>query len=471
MFATNLPEIYLLKTNSATIMIVSQVVISQAGQTSQPGDGTYMPVTTQPIVVKIDGLAVGEEFVVEYSLAGHDGWIPFSPRGAQITIKEGRNPITLSVPGVYRVVQKVPGPTVAKVSALQGSSTHEFLLTQTDPVVLAGSAPGAGGTVTSISLSTPSEFTLGGSPITTSGTLAIGKALQPAHTVWAGPISGGVAEPVFRTLIASDIPPLPPSGVSSVALSTPTEFTVIGSPVTGAGTLAMNKAVQPANTVWAGPLSGGAGQPTFRALVAADVPGGAGGGTTGSGIISIPPVSGQFIGAAFLVSTQFQTGVPPQQNATYYMPFLPSRSFLADGFNLPLDTSDPTASVRFGLYDGNGALGFYPGTLLASTGILLGPFNSLTAPIGSLIAITANHFYWLAVSFNSVAMGNTQTFSAVDGSTISLGQSEPASSFYKTLLIGALTSSLTPPALPNPSTANASDRRVALMPNLRLRVA
>jgi hypothetical protein len=60
--------------------------------------------------------------------------------------------------------------------------------------------------------------------------------------------------------------------VTSVALSMPTEFSVAGSPITAAGTLAVAKAVEPPNTVWAGPASGAAAVPGFRALVAADIP-------------------------------------------------------------------------------------------------------------------------------------------------------------------------------------------------------
>src|SRR5277367_6641130 len=55
--------------------------------------------------------------------------------------------------------------------------------------------------------------------------------------------------------------------VTSVALTAPAEFTVTGSPVTGAGTIAITKAVENANTVWAGPTSGAAAAPGFRALV------------------------------------------------------------------------------------------------------------------------------------------------------------------------------------------------------------
>lgn len=60
--------------------------------------------------------------------------------------------------------------------------------------------------------------------------------------------------------------------VTSVALSAPAIFSVAGSPITTAGTLAVTLATQTANLVWAGPTGGGAAQPTFRALVNADFP-------------------------------------------------------------------------------------------------------------------------------------------------------------------------------------------------------
>lgn len=65
-------------------------------------------------------------------------------------------------------------------------------------------------------------------------------------------------------------------GITSVALTVPAEFSVSGSPVTSSGTLAVTKATQSANVVWAGPTSGSAAAPAFRALVAADIPAGVG---------------------------------------------------------------------------------------------------------------------------------------------------------------------------------------------------
>lgn len=60
--------------------------------------------------------------------------------------------------------------------------------------------------------------------------------------------------------------------VTSVGLSLPAIFSVSGSPVTTSGTLSATLANQNANTVFSGPTSGGAATPTFRALVAADIP-------------------------------------------------------------------------------------------------------------------------------------------------------------------------------------------------------
>lgn len=68
------------------------------------------------------------------------------------------------------------------------------------------------GTVTSIGLTMPAEFSVGSSPVTSSGTIAVTKANQNANIVYAGPSSGSPAAPTFRALVSSD---LPTSGVSA----------------------------------------------------------------------------------------------------------------------------------------------------------------------------------------------------------------------------------------------------------------
>jgi hypothetical protein len=63
--------------------------------------------------------------------------------------------------------------------------------------------------------------------------------------------------------------------VTSVALSdgsTTPIYAISGSPVTSTGTLTLTLDTQSANTVFAGPSSGSAAQPTFRSLVGLDIP-------------------------------------------------------------------------------------------------------------------------------------------------------------------------------------------------------
>lgn len=143
-----------------------------------------------------------------------------------------------------------------------------------DQNVVAG---GGSGSVTSVALTMPSEFTVTGSPIAGAGTLAVTKATQLANLVFAGPTSGGAAVPTFRGLVAAD---LPAGGgtVTSVAatLAVPAALlgsSVGGSPITTNGTIAFTLTLlnQNANLIFGGPASGGAAPPTFRAAVPADL--------------------------------------------------------------------------------------------------------------------------------------------------------------------------------------------------------
>lgn len=81
--------------------------------------------------------------------------------------------------------------------------------------------------------------------------------------------------------------------VTSVGLSLPSMFSVSGSPITGAGTLTAAWANQNANLIMAGPTSGSAGAPTFRALVGADLP--APTASTLGGVESVTCNAGQYV--------------------------------------------------------------------------------------------------------------------------------------------------------------------------------
>jgi hypothetical protein len=149
--------------------------------------------------------------------------------------------------------------------------------TVNDGVATINLSTGGGGTVASVALTVPSRQSVSGSPITTSGTLAVTDNTQAANLMFAGPSSGSAATPTFRALVAADLPAGTGTGtVTSVGLSAPGIFTVSGSPVTVSGTLALALATESANLVFAGPTSGSAAAPTFRSLVAADLPSGTG---------------------------------------------------------------------------------------------------------------------------------------------------------------------------------------------------
>ena len=65
---------------------------------------------------------------------------------------------------------------------------------------------GGSGTVTSVAVAVPAEWSVSGSPVTTSGTITISEANQTANTVYAGPTIGSAAAPGFRALVDGDVP-------------------------------------------------------------------------------------------------------------------------------------------------------------------------------------------------------------------------------------------------------------------------
>lgn len=94
-----------------------------------------------------------------------------------------------------------------KLATVTGSLTpgHALTTDASGNIVDAGAAPGTG-TVTSVALTVPAEFSVSGSPVTTSGTLAVSKATQSANTVFAGPTTGSAAAPTFRAVAPADLP-------------------------------------------------------------------------------------------------------------------------------------------------------------------------------------------------------------------------------------------------------------------------
>jgi len=122
-----------------------------------------------------------------------------------ISVTNGAGSITLTNTAPDQVVSL----TGAGTTTISGTYPS-FTITSNDTYV---------GTVTSVGLSMPTQFTVTNSPVTSSGTLTAAWNTQTANYVLAGPTSGGAAVPTFRALVAGDVPAL--SYVSSVSATAP----------------------------------------------------------------------------------------------------------------------------------------------------------------------------------------------------------------------------------------------------------
>lgn len=146
--------------------------------------------------------------------------------------------------------------------------------------------------------------------------------------------------------------------VTSVALTAPSDLTVTGSPVTGAGTLAITRNAQSANQFLAGPSSGAAAVPAYRALVSADLP--ASGVTAGSygaaGVVASLTVdaTGRITGASDVTITPAAIGAASTTSG-----YLTAAEFPA----LTGDLTTPAGSLA---------------TTLATSGVTAGTYGSST---------------------------------------------------------------------------------------------
>lgn len=115
-----------------------------------------------------------------------------------------------------------PNPTVSKIqgNAVSTSipSNGQVLKWNSAQSRWEPANEGGGGTVTSVALSMPSEFTISGSPITTSGTITGQWSNQNQNYIFAAP-SNSNGTPSFRLLDISDIPNLAAEKITSGTLT------------------------------------------------------------------------------------------------------------------------------------------------------------------------------------------------------------------------------------------------------------
>jgi hypothetical protein len=271
-------------------------------------DGTAISITEGAGTITIDNTGVT-------SIAGTVNQITASAATGAVTLSV---PAAFIAPGSVQVTTSLTVDTLTPNGALYAgtaglvSSTAaltdgQILIGDTGSVPVAGTITGGTGVtvtngagtitididntevVTSFSAGTtgftPNTATTGA--VTLAGTLNVANggtgltALGAANTVLGVNNAGSAAE--YKTLTAgtgmsivhgAGVVTFNNTGVTSVALSdasTTPIYGVTGSPVTTTGTLTVTLNTQTANTVFAGPVSGGAAQPTFRALTLDDL--------------------------------------------------------------------------------------------------------------------------------------------------------------------------------------------------------
>jgi hypothetical protein len=245
----------------------------------------------------------------------------------------------------FRALQVSDLPTLGANQIYYGNGAVNLTSAGTVTINNLGGAIQIEGTgVSSIALSVPTSLlSVTGSPVTSSGTFSVSLANQGGNTVFASPANGANGTPVWRQLVASDLPILgsgqilvgngtatvaaplvagtgisiggangltiSSTGVTSVGLALPSStFDISGSPVTTTGALTGTLRNQTAHAFFAGPSSGLDAPPTWRSLAVADLPGLSAGslwvGSTGGNT-----VQGSIVGSGGISVTDNGAGV------------------------------------------------------------------------------------------------------------------------------------------------------------------
>jgi hypothetical protein len=202
-------------TNVASLVTLSGV---SAAATSL---GTFTGATisdSSTIKTALQELETALEVVAGESSQDAVGNILTDTATIDFTYDDGTPQITASVIDAsitYAKIQNISTNNRLLGRSTSGAGVTEEITVGSGLSLSAGTltATGGSGTVTSVAITTPGFLSVTGSPITTSGTLALSLATQVANTVLVGPTSGTSA-PTFRLLVAGDIPSLTAAKIS-----------------------------------------------------------------------------------------------------------------------------------------------------------------------------------------------------------------------------------------------------------------
>lgn len=198
----------------------------------------------------------------------------------QLSVARGGTGVSTAPANGQLLIGNGTGYTVANLTA--GSNIS--ISNTAGGISISSSNPG--GTVTSVGLAMPSQFTVTNSPVTGSGTLTAAWNNQTANYIFAGPTTGAAAAPSFRALVTADIP----SAALTKTDDTNVTLTLGGSP--GSALLAATSLT----LGWTGTLAvarGGIGTGTAGITAFNNITGysasGATGTTSGNIVFSIGP--------------------------------------------------------------------------------------------------------------------------------------------------------------------------------------
>jgi len=271
-----------------------------------------------------------------------------------------------------------------------------------------------------------SKLALTGSVVTgdlTAATLLFDRWASNSCTNLQVPQYNGAAW-VCKSLATTDVTGA--GTVSSVAITTPNIFSIAGSPITTSGTLALSLATQTANLVWAGPGTGAAAAPTFRALVNADFP------VTGVGASSYSKVT---VNTAGLVTAG--TSASLTADVTGILPMANGGTGVGVSANNTVLVGSGTAWVARTITDcPTGSLNFTQATNLFSC--------TVTGPTHSLLSLTHTDTLASVVVRGGMVVGNAtpawaQVALGTAGQLWSAGATDP--SWTNTVARGTITTS------------------------------
>lgn len=185
-------------------------------------DFTLSPVPSATVAESLQGKAAADFIAVNtaggYNVTQANVDFVFSPSNfpSLTALLNGTSPVYMkaSDPNGAQLpsVAAVPGAPTA--GSIWYNNTTNTLQYYNGSVVNTLSAGGSG-TVTSVGFSAPSEFTVTGAPVTSSGAISLAWNSRPANMMFASP-DGAPGAPTFRALVVNDIPLLPWSKITSV---------------------------------------------------------------------------------------------------------------------------------------------------------------------------------------------------------------------------------------------------------------